>query len=75
MSLIAAEFFLWTLIAYVAIGLALAAIMLLVGLRRFDSAAATAPLHVKLMWVPGMVALWPVMLARALGWQPREDQP
>lgn len=75
MSLLAAELVVWVLTAYAAIGLAFAAALLLGVLRRVDSVAVAAPLPVKLMWVPGMVALWPVLLARALGWQPREDRP
>jgi hypothetical protein len=75
MSLLAAELVIAVLAAYAAVGIALAMAMLLGGLRRVDSAAAAAPLRVKLLWVPGMIALWPVMLARALGWRPREDRP
>jgi hypothetical protein len=33
-------------------------------LARFDAEAARAPFYVKLLWAPGLVALWPLMLAR-----------
>lgn len=74
MSLSGAELVASVLAAYIALGLALAITMLLGGLRRFDPAAAAAPLRVKLLWFPGMAALWPVILARALGRRPIEDR-
>lgn len=74
MSLFAADIVLGMLAAYLAAGVLFAVALLLGGLRRFDSSAAAAPMHVKLLLVPGMVALWPLMLRRALGWQPREDR-
>jgi high-affinity Fe2+/Pb2+ permease len=67
----------WILIAvavYAALGALVAAWLLLAGLRRFDAAAAQAPWHVRLLFAPGMVALWPWKMVRALGWQPWEDR-
>ncbi len=74
MSPLMAELAVGVLVVYLVPGLALAVVMLLGGLRRFDEAAAAAPLHVRLLWLPGMTALWPVMLARALGRRPSEDR-
>lgn len=74
MSLFAADLVLGLLAAYLAVGLLVAVALLLGGLRRIDTAAAAAPMRVKLLLVPGMVALWPLMLRRVLGWQPREDR-
>ncbi|MBL8548345.1 MAG: hypothetical protein JNJ73_00065 [Hyphomonadaceae bacterium] len=71
MSIAAAEI-LWTLAAlYLGAGL-LVAIPLLFGgaIGRFDRQAASAPLHVKLLLAPGLIALWPLMLQKA-----RADRP
>jgi len=73
-SLFAADLVLGLLAAYLAAGVLVAVALLLGGLRRIDTAAAAAPMRVKLLLVPGMVALWPLMLRRALGWQPHEDR-
>lgn len=52
---------------YFGIGL-LVAIALACGLvRRFDSLAAEAPWRVKLVLIPGMMALWPLLAAKAIG--------
>jgi len=62
------------LAAYAGAG-ALVALWLIAGaLQRFDPEAARAPWRVKLLLVPGMLALWPVLIARALGVRPREDR-
>jgi len=64
MSVAQAEI-IWALIAgYFALGLGLALAMLAGWLRRLDPLAATAPWRVKLLLVPGLVALWPLMLRR-----------
>lgn len=73
-SLFAAHIVLGLLAAYLAAGMLFAVALLLGSLRRIDTAAAAAPMRVKLLLVPGMVALWPLMLRRALGWQAREDR-
>jgi hypothetical protein len=70
---IAAAFWL-ALAGYAGLGLCVAAFLLAGGLKAFDVQAAAAPLRVNLLLVPGMVALWPVLLARAAGWRPREDR-
>ncbi|MBI1339390.1 hypothetical protein GC169_04160 [bacterium] len=44
------------------------------GFRRFDAAAASAPLHVKLLILPGALALWPVLVLRMAGVRPVEDR-
>ena len=74
MSLFAADLVLGLLAAYLAAGVLVAVALLLGGLRRIDTAAAAAPMRVKLLLVPGMIVLWPLMLRRGLGWQPREDR-
>lgn len=53
--------------AYFGIGLLLA-IALVFGLAgRFDPLAAAAPWRVKLVLIPGMVALWPILAVKVIG--------
>lgn len=60
--------------AYAAIGL-IVTVALLAGLvARVDPAAATAPIRVKLLWAPGLVALWPAALLRLAGRAAPEDR-
>lgn len=47
---------------YLAIGIAIAAVFLTLGLRRLDPIAAAGPVRFKLMIAPGIVALWPLMI-------------
>jgi hypothetical protein len=47
---------------YVAVGTVFSAFLLVRGLRRFDEAAAHGGLGFKLLVLPGMVALWPLVL-------------
>jgi hypothetical protein len=66
----------WLVLAvYAVLGLLVAVPLLLGGLRRIDAAAAAAPVRVKILWLPGLVALWPLMVLRFLGRRPREDRP
>lgn len=59
---------------YWGIGIIAAVILLLGGLRRIDSLAASAPWRVKLLIAPGIITLWPVLLVRVLGLRPPEDR-
>lgn len=59
---------------YALLGLLAAAVLLLGGLRAIDAAAADSPLHFKLLILPGLVALWPLMARRLAGWRPPEDR-
>lgn len=52
---------------YAAVGLAAALWMHAGALRRIDPLAATAPLGARLLITPGLVALWPLMLAKHAG--------
>ena len=49
--------------------------LMLSGFGRFDANAAHAPFYVKLLWAPGCLALWPLLLRRAFGAVPVEDRP
>jgi hypothetical protein len=61
-------------VAYGAFGL-ITTVALLAGLvARIDPAAAAAPIRVKLLWAPGLVALWPVALLRVAGRSAPEDR-
>ena len=70
-----AELFWIGLAAYAALGAVALVLLWSGGLARFDKAAAAAPWRVKLLLAPGMIALWPLLVARAAGVQPREDRP
>lgn len=43
------------------------------GLARLDPQAAAAPLRVKLLWAPALIALWPIVALRLAGRAPPED--
>jgi hypothetical protein len=65
----------WTAIGlYALMGAPVALWLLLIGFRRFDQNAAAAPLYTRLLWLPGLIALWPLLLRRALGAIPPEDR-
>lgn len=57
----------WSVVgAYFSVGIVMA-IALVGGLvRRFDPMAAQAPWRVKLILVPGMAALWPLLAIKSL---------
>lgn len=62
--------------AYAGLGAVVALLLLFFGgLRRIDATAAVAPLRVKVLIAPGLVALWPLMLLRLAGVRPGEDKP
>jgi hypothetical protein len=74
MSVAAAEFLWIALLIYAASGALVAAGLLLGGMRRVDAKAAAAPLRVRLLFVPGIIALWPLLLRRFTGRRPEEDR-
>jgi len=49
---------------YAAIGAVFAAVFLARGVGAIDPAARNSPGRVRLLWAPGVVALWPVMWSR-----------
>ena len=56
---------------YAAAGLAFALLFLALGLPRIDNGAKGAGIGFRLMILPGLIALWPLMLLRWLaGGQP-----
>lgn len=61
---------------YTAIGLAVALAFTFVGVKRLDTAAAKAPLRVRLLFIPGSVALWPIVLTlwKRASARPRPNQ-
>jgi len=60
--------------AYAALGVVFALVFLAAGLNRIDHGAKGAGLLFRLMIVPGLIALWPVMLVRwVAGSQPHGD--
>jgi hypothetical protein len=67
----------WTAVgAYLGLGLLVLVWLLAAGgLARLDPLAQAAPVRVKLLTAPGLVALWPIVLLRACGVRPPEDRP
>lgn len=59
---------------YALVGALVALWLALFGFSRFDPNAASAPFALKLLWFPGCVALWPILLGRAFGAPPPEDR-
>lgn len=58
--------------AYFGTGLALGVLTILFGLRRLTP--VEVPVRVRLLILPGLAALWPVILLRLLGVRPPEDR-
>jgi hypothetical protein len=52
--------------AYVVVGAAFGCAFVLVGAKRVDPVAAHAPLHVRLLFLPGSAALWPFLAKKWL---------
>ena len=52
--------------AYAVVGLLFALVYLIFALRRVDPGAAESPLRVKFLILPGVVALWPLLLLQWL---------
>ncbi|MFM9994821.1 MAG: hypothetical protein ACKVU4_03355 [Phycisphaerales bacterium] len=52
------------LIVYTALGLGFAILFVVIGLPRVDHAAAGASWSFRLLILPGVAALWPLMLRR-----------
>jgi hypothetical protein len=59
---------------YLGFGLALGLGVILSGLKRLTPAAAHMPLRVRLLILPGLAALWPVVLLRLAGVRAPEDK-
>lgn len=59
---------------YLAAGVVFAVLFLLLGLSRIDNGAKGAGLGFRLLILPGLIALWPLMLIRWFsGGQPHGD--
>ena len=56
-------------IIYGVIGLVFAVAFISIGIGRIDSAAKGSPITFRLLILPGIAALWPVLLTRWLGGQ------
>ena len=61
-----AELFLGGLAAYTATGVAFSAVFVLFGIHRVDPVAEHAPIGFRLIVMPGVAALWPLLLTRWL---------
>ena len=66
----AAQWFVWGLTAYGAVGLLFAAVFVSVGVHRVDPVAEHAPVGFRLIIFPGVAALWPLLLSRWITWRP-----
>ncbi len=60
--------------AYLGFGVATWGWLMASGLARLDPLAAAAPLRVKILITPGLIALWPLALWRAAGVRTPEDR-
>lgn len=49
---------------YALVGIVFAVFFVLVGAGRLDSVARGTPLRVRLIWLPGAAALWPLLLVK-----------
>lgn len=56
-----AQIFLSVLSIYLSLGLVFAVLFALSGYKRIDTHAATAPLRIRILWMPAAVALWPLL--------------
>jgi hypothetical protein len=66
-----AQWIVLTVVAYLASGLVFGSLCLARGLARLDPAAHNMPWAARLLVLPGLVALWPLMLLKWL----RRTQP
>ncbi|MCB9898225.1 MAG: hypothetical protein H6825_09500 [Planctomycetes bacterium] len=64
MPVVVAEIVVWTAAAWLAAGLLFAVPFLAVGAGRIDPLARTGSFGFKLVVLPGVVALWPLLLLR-----------
>jgi hypothetical protein len=60
----AAEIFVNALAAYCLAGLIFAAVFVSFGIQQVDRAAEHAPIGFRLIVLPGVAALWPILLGR-----------
>jgi hypothetical protein len=60
----AAECFVYALTAYGAAGVLFAALFVALGVQKVDPVAEHAPVGFRLIILPGVAALWPLMLGR-----------
>lgn len=58
--------------AYLGFGLALGVLTILFGMRRLTP--VEVPVRVRLMLLPGMAAVWPVIVLRLAGVRAKEDR-
>ena len=77
MSLVIAQFVVGVFDAYIVAGLAFALLFLPLGVTRLDPRVAGAPKTLRLLILPGIVALWPLFAWRwiAGAHEPIEDNP
>ena len=61
------------LASYLAVGALIAIVFVTVGLRRVDPKAAEGTRGFKLLILPGIAALWPIMLARLVTGRPANE--
>lgn len=59
---------------YLAAGVVFALLFFAVGLRRVDATASNGPLSFKVLILPGVIALWPLLLALCLVVRPIGDR-
>jgi hypothetical protein len=69
-----AHFTLLVIGAYLGIGLAISVVSVLIFMRRIEPSGAPLPIKVRILLLPGMIALWPVIVMRILGRKPAEDR-
>ncbi len=60
---------------YLGLGLLIGLGVAAFGLTRLTPGAAHMPWRVRLLILPGLTALWPVVLLRLAGVRPKEDRP
>jgi hypothetical protein len=66
-----AEFCVYMLAAYGSLGVVFAAAFVAVGIQRVDPVAEHSTLGFRLIVIPGVAALWPLLLARWIRGAPR----
>lgn len=62
-----AELIVWVLMAYVFLGACFCAVFLVRGIDRLDPAAKASTAGFRAIVVPGVIALWPLLLQRWMG--------
>jgi hypothetical protein len=74
MTVTAAELIWSALFLYLAFGLLVGLLVVFFALKRLEPGSAAMPFRVRAVILPGLAALWPIVLLRLMGLRAKEDR-